>query len=243
MQAIDIVRTIYKELFYIKLVHKAYASANGSSIFSEVNVVPDASTKALFKRYEIEYRLINDTIVCFMRSELVTPPNRELKKPFVTLEPEFMIRFLLTASSGFFNRTYIAAAGSSVVYHFTNRINNVQASDRYITKTIENYNAGSSYDAGTVVNSAGEPFASLQPVNAADGIAITNAAYWKKVLPSEQSVNNADIETTAVVKPGEACFAVIDVFNTGTTNATYNLFGSSQQLLSPQFIIPFKSKI
>lgn len=243
MQAIDIVRTIYKELFYIKLVHKAYASANGSSIFSEVNVVPDASTKALFNRYEIDYRCINDTIVCFMRSELITPPNREPKKPFVTLEPEFMIRFLLTASSGFFNSTYIAATGSSVVYHFTNRINNVQVSDRYITRIIENYNAGNSYDAGTVVNNGGEPFATLQPVNAADGISITNADYWKKVLPSEQAANNADLEITAVVKPGDACFAVIDVFNTGTTNATYNLFGGSQQLLSPQYIIPFKSKI
>lgn len=239
----DIIRTIYKELFLIKFEHKAYAASNTAGIFDDIKVVPDEATSILFRRYQIGYRCVHDTVICFMRSELSAPPNKEPKKPFVSLDPEFMIRFLVTATSSFLNKTYTAAAGSKLVYHFTNRINNVQSSNRYISKVMENYVATQSYDAGTVVNNAGEPFVTLQPVNGPDAIAITNTAFWKKVLPSEQVVNNSDLENTASVAPGDTCFAVIDIFNTGTANASYNLFGAGQQLLSPSYFIPFKSKI
>jgi hypothetical protein len=239
----DIIRTMYKELFNVKLVHKAYSPASKSKIFNEVKIVPDKNTQALFNRFGIGYRCLNNTIVCFIRSELVTPPAAEPKKPYVSLDGAFKVRFLLTASSGFLKNTYVVAAGSKEVYHFTNKINNVQSSSKYITKIIENYNASKSYNAGTVVNNAGQSCVTLQAVNAAGGILITNLAYWKKVLPSEQVVNNADLEDKASVKPEENCFAVIDVYSTGTTNATYDLFGNGQRLLSPVYVIPFKSKI
>ena len=44
----DIISTIYKELFQIKLVHKAFNNANGTQLFQQVTAVPDmvlASTK------------------------------------------------------------------------------------------------------------------------------------------------------------------------------------------------------
>lgn len=239
----DSIKTIYKELFNVKLAHKAYASANGNSIFNEVQVAPDDNTRALFKRYEMDYRCVDNMIVCFIRSELLSPPAKEPKKSYVLLVEAFKIRFLLKATKGFIGKTYVAATGSKSVYYFTNKINNVQSSNKYITKIIENFNAASSYDAGTIVNSAGASFAAVQPVKSTDSIAITNTAFWKKISPVEQVVNNADLQETAVVKPTENCFAVVDIFNTGTTNTTYNLFGSSLELLSPLYTIPFKSKI
>lgn len=238
----EIINTLYKELFNIKLVHPAYATPNGSEIFNQVKVEPDKDTKILFKRLDIDYRCVNDTIICFVRSKLATPPARYPQVSFVTPEADFKIRFLLSVTGNFLGNTYTAAAGSKLVYHFTNTINNVQSSNRYITKVIENYNAANSYDAGTIVNSGGDPFVTLLPVNAAAAISIANNTYWKKVLPSEQVVNNADLQSTDVVKPTATCFAVIDVFNTGTTNAAYNLYGAGQQLLSPLYVIPFKSK-
>ena len=58
-------------------------------------------------------------------------------------------------------------------------------------------------------------------------------------------VNNDDLKDVVVVKPGRNCFAVIDIFNNGAINNSYDLFTSSvtQQLKSPAFVIPFKSKI
>ena len=239
----DLIRTIYKELFNVKLLHKAYSSAKGNSIFNEIQVVPDENSRALFKRSEMDYRCMDNMIVCFIRSELLSPPAKEPKKSYVLLVEAFKIRFLLKATKGFLDKTHVASTGSKTVYYFNNKINNVQSSNKYITKIIENFNAASSYDAGTIVNSAGASFAALQPVKSTDAIAITNIAYWKKVLPVEQVVNNADLQDTAAVKPTENCFAVVDIFNTGTINTTYNLFGSSLQLLSPLYTIPFKSKI
>jgi hypothetical protein len=58
-------------------------------------------------------------------------------------------------------------------------------------------------------------------------------------------VNNDDLKNVTVVNPGSACFGVIDIFSNGAVNANYELFTSSatQQLRSPAFVIPFKSKI
>ena len=239
----DSIKTMYTELFNVKLAHKAYLSAKGNSIFNQIQVAPDENTRALFKRYEIDYRCIDNRIVCFIRSELLSPPAKEPKKSYVLLVEAFKVRFLLKVTRGFIDKTQVASAGVKSVYYFTNKINNVQSSNKYIIKPIENFNAANSYDDGTIVNSAGASFTALQPIKSADSIAITNTAFWKKLLPVEQVVNNADLQDIALVSPSENCFAVVDIFNTGTLNTSYNLFGSSLQLLSPLYTIPFKSKI
>jgi hypothetical protein len=58
-------------------------------------------------------------------------------------------------------------------------------------------------------------------------------------------VNNDDLANVAVVEPDRTCFGVIDIFNTGAVNSSYDLFNENvtQQLKSPAYTIPFKSKI
>lgn len=239
----DVISTLYKELFNIKLMHTGFASPKGSEIFNYITIEPDDNTNLLFKRFDIGYRTMDDTIKFFIHSDLVSPPAKEPKKPFVALDIEFKLRLLLFASPYFITNTYTVSTGSKSVYYFTNRINNVQGASTFLSKAIQTYNAGTTYDAGTVVNHAGEPYASVQPINGAAAIPIGNTSFWKKILPSEQVINNADLENTTVVKPGKTCFAVIDIFRTGTTNATYNLVNASGHLLSPVFSLPFKSRI
>ena len=239
----DVISTIYKELFQIKLVHTAFNNANGTQLFQQVTAVPDYETQRLFDRLSVGYKCVNDTIICFIQSRLISPPAKEPKTPFVTIAGDVRFRFLLSASSGFFNKTYVASTGSKVVYYFTNRINHVESAKTYISKSIDTYDVGKSYDAGVIVSNAGEPFATLQPVNSADAIDISNINFWRKILPLEPMVNNADLADIALVKPATKCFAVIDVFNNGTTNVSYNLFGGAKEILSPVYVLPFKSKI
>ena len=58
-------------------------------------------------------------------------------------------------------------------------------------------------------------------------------------------VNNDDLKNVFTVKPDKTCFGVIDIFNTGAVNSNYALFNENvtQQLKSPAYKIPFKSKI
>jgi hypothetical protein len=239
----DITRLTYKELFTVKLLHTGYVSATGSNLFNKLAIIPDTETQALFNRYGMGYRLTNGSIVCFIRAEYMAAPAREPKKPYISINENFAVRFLITAQTEFFSSTFIAAAGKELVYHFTNKANNVQSGKSLLTKPLENFTISRSYDQGTLVTSAGELFTTLQPVNASDVIPITNAAYWKKVLPVEQVVNNADLKALSMVKPEKPCLAVIDVFTSGIPNNAYALFGAGQELLSPVYTISFKSKI
>jgi hypothetical protein len=238
----DITRLTYKELFTIKIIHSGYTTSTGSELFNKMNIIPDKETQELFTRYNISYRCINDALVCFIRADYVSPPAKEPKKPFVLFTSDFRIRFLVTAQSEFISNTFITAAGKEAVYHFTNKIDHVQSSKKLLSKPLENFIVSKNYDAGTLVSSNGELYTSLQPVKASDIIAINNTAFWKKVLPVEPVVNNADLAEVSALKPEQPCLAVIDIFNSGTANA-YNLFGSGQQLLSPVYSISFKSKI
>ena len=59
-----------------------------------------------------------------------------------------------------------------------------------------------------------------------------------------EGVNNDDLKPVSVAEPGETCFGVIDVFNAGAINNTYDLFsGADQTLNSPGYSIRFISKI
>ena len=239
----DVISTKYKELFQIQLNHKAFTNANGNQLFEQVTALFDTETQQLFDRLSLGYKCVNDTIICFIQSRLISPPAKEPKTPFVNIAGDIKARFLLSASRGFFNKTYVASTGSKVVYYFTNRINHVESAKTYISKSIDTYDVGKSYDADVIVSNAGEPFATLQPVNSADAIPLSNANFYKKILPLEPMVNNADLADTALVKPATKCFAVIDVFNNGTTNVSYNLFGGAKEILSPVYVLPFESKI
>jgi hypothetical protein len=239
----DITRLTFKELFTIKLVHTAYATSTGSTIFDKVNIVPDKETQILFARYNIDYRCVNDSVFCFIRAEYFSPPAKEPKKPFVLFNADFRIRFLVTAQSEFINNTFITAAGKEAVYHFTNKTAHVQGGKNLLFKPLENFVLSKGYDAGTLIGNGGNMFTSLKPVKASDIIPISNGNYWKKISPPEAVVNNADLDEVSALKPDQSCVAVIDIFNSGTGNTAYDLFGEGQQLLSPLYIISFKSKI
>ena len=239
----DVSRLIYKELFTIKLLHNGYTTPAGSGLLDKLKLTPDTETKKLFRRYTMDYRWLSNSILCFIRSEYVSPPAKEPKKPFISLTENIRIRFLLTAQAEFVNNTFITAAGKEAVYYFTNKVDNVQGGKNLLSKPVENFLLTKSYDAGTLVRNGGDLFTTLQPVNALDVIPITNDDYWKKLTPVEELVNNADLGEVSSLKPDQACFAVIDIFNSDIANTAYNLFDPGQQLLSPVYTISFKSRI
>lgn len=239
----DISRLIYKELFTIKLLHTGSATSTSNALLGKLKITPDTDTQKLFRRYSMDYRWLNNSIVCFIRSEYVLPPAREPKKPFITLTENFGIRFLVTAQAEFISNTFITTAGKEAVYYFTNKVDNVKSGRNFLSKPVENFLLTKNYDAGTLVKSGGDLFTTLQPVNALDFIPITNADYWKKLAPVEDVVNNADLGEVSSLKPEQTCFAVIEIFNSGISNSVYNLFDSGQELLSPVYTISFKSKI
>lgn len=70
----------------------------------------------------------------------------------------------------------------------------------------------------------------------------SNAGTNLFIAQNEAGVNNADLKTTAAIKPEEACFAVIDIHNNGAVNANYDLFGGDKRLLSPAYKVRFVPK-
>jgi len=59
------------------------------------------------------------------------------------------------------------------------------------------------------------------------------------IAQHETGVNNDDLEVVALVQPSQKCFAVIDIHNNGAVNASYDLFGGDDRLLSPAYRIRF----
>src|SRR5689334_11602588 len=143
----DVISSIYKQLFSIKLEHSGYLLNQESSLFRSISVVPDEETGRLFLNHQIQVRFINDSIACFVRGVRVSPPAREPMKLFVPFETGMHIRLIVLAGADFLAKTYVAATGKHSVYYFSNRTDNVQGVERFISKTVIGHSTSTDYDA------------------------------------------------------------------------------------------------
>lgn len=246
---IETVRTIYKELFTIKLVHTGYGFPRASVVSENISIEPDKDTTEFFSNFNMNYRFSSDTFLCFVHTDLVTPPARLPQKPHINFPDNVRLRFLIKGGTGFFKNTYVVTAGSKWVYQFSNKINNTIPATpgiplvAFLSKEIELHSNAKDYQAGTIVKKGAKLYASLKSVLAAAGIPETNTEFWKPIGPVKQFVNNADIVQATTVEADEKCFGVIDIYNNGTTG-DYDLFetGPGQRLKSPVYTLLFKGK-
>jgi len=74
---------------------------------------------------------------------------------------------------------------------------------------------------------------------------INNAVAGVLLLSVGPVAGDADLTTAAAVGTDEDCFGVIDMYNSGTTNSSYDLLDAGNVLFkpAPAFTIKFKSKI
>jgi hypothetical protein len=119
----DIISPIYKELFTVKFLHAGYGAARKSLLAEDMHVEPDAATKEIFANHNLGYRFFNDTLICFIRTELLSPPSPSPKVPFIKFTSPIVIRFLINVSSGFLSKTNVVVTGSQQVYQFNNQVN------------------------------------------------------------------------------------------------------------------------
>ena len=241
---IESVNSIYTTLFTVQFQHIAYQTPQQNFFSEAISITPDQDTGAIFSDYKMNYRFFNNTLICYIRCRYFNPPATDPKVPAFTITGDIKIRFLLKTLNDFFGKTYVAAAGNKKVYQFSNKIDNAGGGNLFLTAPVENYQAANDYETGTIVQDAGNLYGAVHFVKAADGIAITNAAFWKQLEPLQQVVNNADLQDATVVNADERCFGVIDLYNAGTTNSSYNLFDAGEKLFepAPSFTIKFESK-
>lgn len=116
----DIIRIKYKELFTVKFLHAGYGAARKTFIADDIHIEPDMATRKLFINHYLDYRFFNDTLVCFIRTALLSPPSL---MPFVKFPNPFVIRFMITPSTVFFGKTDVLVTGSQQVYQFNNKVN------------------------------------------------------------------------------------------------------------------------
>ena len=238
------VKTTYRELFMIKLLHARYENSFENFLQQAIAIMPDQRTRQLFIDRRISYRFYANTLTCFMECSLYNPPAPEPKVPFIPLDGDLHIRFLLTGSDDFVRATYIVAAGSRHVYDFTNKISNTGGGVVFLTSPVENHSLAGDYEIGTLVQSGGNLFTCIKTALAADSISISDTTFWHQLDPVAQVVNNADLKDTATVKPDASCLAVIDMFRNGTVDSSYKIFDTGDQLFKPApvFTIQFKSR-
>lgn len=243
--SVDIINTLYGELFSVRLLHSGYLSPGSNVISNDIRLYPDKQTKKLFTDYQITYRLFGNTLVCFVRSRVLAPPATNLKVPFMRFLDNVRIRFLMHISPSFLNRTEVVATGTNQVYLFSNRVNHVIGAEPFISRPVRTYDPSNGYDTGAIVQQGGQLFVALRPLLGSENIPITDVAYWREIFPVEPLVNQADLEGPASLELEEPCFAVIDIYNSGTLSSGYDLFitGPENQLRSPVYNIRFKSKI
>jgi len=119
----DIIQLLFKELFTVRFIHSAYGVLRKTFISENIFIEPDRATSTLFTNHSLDYRLINDTLVCYIRTEVLSPPVSGPRIPYIKFDSPVTIRFLVKASTDFLNRTNVIPAGAQQTYYFTNQAN------------------------------------------------------------------------------------------------------------------------
>ena len=119
----DIIQLLCKELFTVRFIHSAYGFSRKSFIAQNISIEPDRATRVLFTNHSVDYHFINDTLVCYIRTEVLSPPVSGPRTPFIKFDSPVLIRFLVKASTDFLNRTNVISAGAQQNYYFTNQAN------------------------------------------------------------------------------------------------------------------------
>jgi len=211
-----------------------------------MRIAPDEETRSILRNLNIGYRFLGNSFICFIRCKRVAPPADQPKLPIIEQKEENRLRFLLFALPDFINKTFVAHAGGKLVYHFTNRINNIGAGPPvkvFLHNKIQGFIISNDYLEGTIVEHVGDMYGAKKTISHLDNIAITNEDFWEDVGDQhDQFVNNGDLKITDGISASEKSFGVIDIYNTGTVNG-YHLFNGSGHLLSPNYIISLKSRI
>src|SRR5687768_14020183 len=94
LQAGESVKTTWRELFTIHLLHFGYESINENFLSKGIRIVPYSSTQQLFTNQKIRYRHFTNALVCFIASKPLNPPADEPKVPFIPISGDLHIRFL-----------------------------------------------------------------------------------------------------------------------------------------------------
>lgn len=127
---VDTIKTSFRNLFSIRLDHAGYETTFSgvavSTILNDFLAAPDEQTRTLFTNYGLGFVSGNKTLTCYIRNSGT--------KAFQPLPDSSLIRLLVTARSGFINNTEVQAAGSKLVYQFTNIDRTGSGTDKYLTK-------------------------------------------------------------------------------------------------------------
>ncbi len=119
----DIIQLLFKELFTVRFIHSAYGILRKTFIDENIFIEPDRATRTLLTNHSMDYRFINDTLVCFIRTEVSSPPGSGPRTPFIKFDSPVVIRFLVNASNDFLSKTNVIRAGAQQTYYFTNQVN------------------------------------------------------------------------------------------------------------------------
>ena len=240
MIKIETIHTAYSELFSITFRHSAYEMPLDQFLSGSITILPDKNTTDLFAANRMSYRFYNNTLLCF--SECAVPLT-DPRTASVDIDNNIKIRFLIQSRNDFFAKTYITAAGKKKIYQFSNKNNNTNATETFLTAPVDIYNSANDYDQGTVVQDAGKLYGARQTVLAAKNIPLADTSFWDDQLGAfEEVVSNADLQDAATVGASADCFAVIDMFG-NVVSARYQFLGAGDELMNPGFIVKFKSKL
>lgn len=119
----------YDKLFSILFSHLGFPASSAAydtriAIDQVMQIKPDRMTKGLFDQHDIRYRFHHDILTCFIR---MAPDG---KKAFYKLPKDRLVRFLLTASSGFLaSITADTLSGRNQSHHVEIRLKTTKVSD------------------------------------------------------------------------------------------------------------------
>ncbi len=177
----------YRILFFIEILHEYYTNL----VCRDFSILPSEETAVLMKDRQMICKVAGNKLILLSK---VHPEGADKDKPFVPIEPDDRFIFHLDLQSVSFTSITNLDADQfreKKRFYFTNLHQNKFGSVLNLTAGIDNYQNGSSYKPGDLVNNgSGEIFENIKLT--AGGNNTTNLNYWR-TRQTNQFVSSEDM--------------------------------------------------
>jgi len=226
----------YKILFNLQMVLEGF-EGDLNQYFS---IRPSEESEDLLAHYQTLSKKQKSAATFLIKTEHAGTADGE---PWVSMDgtDKFLLQVKMKENS-FLQNTHLSAYDfDSQVLFITNATVNMTGNELLISKKLESYAAGNTYEKGFLVKSGNTSYKALQPSSPGDAHGVLETDYWKPI--THIGISQADLvdRSTLTQSVDLSTILLIEIDSSSSLNNNYRLLNASSKVREVSYLIRLQS--
>ncbi len=232
----DIIIQKYKVLFNLQMVLEGFEG----DLNQYFNIRPNEESESLLSHYQTLSKKQKSAATFLIKTKHAGTADGE---PWVSIDDtdKFLLQMKFK-EKGFLQNTHLSAYDfDNQVLFVTNATVNMTGNELLISKKLESYASGNTYEKGFLVKSGTTNYKALQPSSPADAHGVLETDYWKPI--THVGISQADlVDRSSLTEPVDLnTILLVEIDSSSSLNNNYRLLNASSKVREVSYLIRLQS--